>query len=179
MTVQQSPHNLDIEAATSTETVTSTDFRNAMSCMAASVQIVTTDGAAGRAGFTATAFSAVSDEPPIVLVCVNRSSHSNGIIKQNGVFCVNTLGGDAEKFAQIFSGQIDLPDGKDKFDGIELKTGVSGSPILPNVLASMDCKLQKTLEMGTHTVFFGAVENVLIGHEQDALIYRNRGYHQL
>ncbi len=173
MTIQQSPLSLNVE------TVTSTDFRNAMSCMAASVQIVTTDGAAGRAGFTATAFSAVSDVPPIVLVCINRKSRSNSIIKENGVFCVNTLGGQAIELAQIFSGQIALPEGRDRFDNIELVQGVTGSPILPNVIASMDCSLDKMLEVGTHTVFFGAVKSVLIGQSRDALIYRNRGYHQL
>src|SRR4051812_48085268 len=65
--------------------------REAMSRAAASVHIVTTDGPAGRAGFTATAVAPVTDDPASLLVCVNAGGRSAQMLVRNGVFCVNTL----------------------------------------------------------------------------------------
>ena len=66
-------------------------FREAMSRLGAAVHVVTTAGAAGKTGFTATAVCSVSDTPAMLLVCLNRRSNSAPVLAQNGVFCVNTL----------------------------------------------------------------------------------------
>src|ERR1700674_3446868 len=66
-------------------------FREAMSRLGAAVHVVTTDGPGGKGGFTATAVCALSDAPPMLLVCLNRRSRSTGPFHANGVFCVNTL----------------------------------------------------------------------------------------
>jgi flavin reductase len=65
-------------------------FREAMSRLGAAVHVITTDGQAGMTGFTATAVSSVSDQPPTLLVCLNRRSTSAPVLSHNGVFCVNT-----------------------------------------------------------------------------------------
>ena len=79
-------------------------FREAMSRLGAAVHVVTTAGAAGKTGFTATAVCSVSDQPAMLLVCLNRRSNSAPLLAQNGVFCVNTLGASEEKLADLFAG---------------------------------------------------------------------------
>lgn len=62
-------------------------FRNAMAMLGGAVSVITTDGVAGRFGFTASAVCSVTDSPPTLLVCMNRSSHSNEHFKHNGTVC--------------------------------------------------------------------------------------------
>lgn len=66
-------------------------FRDAMSCMGAAVNIITTDGPAGRAGFTASAVCSVTDTPPTLLVCLNRGASVWPVFNENRTLCVNTL----------------------------------------------------------------------------------------
>lgn len=73
--------------------VDSSEFRNAMAMLGSAVTIVTTDGPAGRFGFTASAVCSVTDSPPTLLVCVNRASANHEHFKTNGVLCVNVLTG--------------------------------------------------------------------------------------
>jgi flavin reductase len=79
--------------------VESPAFREAMSRLGAAVHVVTTAGAAGKSGFTATAVCSVTDQPAMLLVCLNRRSASAPLLAQNGVFCVNTLGAGEEAVA--------------------------------------------------------------------------------
>ena len=87
------------------ETVDPALFREAMARLGAAVHVVTTAGPAGRTGFTATAVCSVSDQPPTLLVCLNRRSQITPVLRENGVFCVNTLGADAEEIADVFAGR--------------------------------------------------------------------------
>ncbi len=80
-------------------------FRNAMSRFSAAVSVVTTDGPAGRFGFTCTAICAVTDEPATILVCIHKDSRSNAAFKTNLVLCVNLLNRDQEEISAIFAGQ--------------------------------------------------------------------------
>lgn len=80
-------------------------FRDAMSCLGAAVNIVTTDGPAGRAGFTASAVCSVTDEPPTLLVCLNRSASVWPIFSRNQALCVNTLAAGHEDLSNLFGGK--------------------------------------------------------------------------
>src|SRR5947207_2348847 len=77
-------------AAAAGKSVDAQQFREAMSRLGAAVHVVTTDGPAGKTGFTATAVVSVSDDPATLLVCLNRTATSMPILRENGVFCVNT-----------------------------------------------------------------------------------------
>ena len=83
---------------------TAVEFREAMSRVASSVSIVSTDGPHGIAGFTCSAVCSVTDEPPTIMVCVNRKSAANAVIKANGVLCVSSLGADQVELSQVFAG---------------------------------------------------------------------------
>src|SRR5262245_33886561 len=67
------------------------EFRDALARAVTAVTVVTTDGPGGLAGVTCSAVASVCDTPPTVLVCMNRRSYVNGVIKQNDVLCVNWL----------------------------------------------------------------------------------------
>ncbi len=75
-------------AVAETKSVEQKLFREAMSRLGAAVHVITTDGHAGKTGFTATAVCSVSDAPPMLLVCLNRGATSMPILRGNGVFCV-------------------------------------------------------------------------------------------
>src|SRR5262245_60363290 len=85
--------------------VDAAQFREAMSRLGAAVHVVTTAGSAGKTGFTATAVCSVSDHPATLLVCLNRRSNSGAMLRNNGVFCVNTLRAGEENIADIFAGR--------------------------------------------------------------------------
>src|SRR3984893_16103193 len=114
-------------------------FREAMSRLGAAVHVVTTAGAAGKSGFTATAVCSVSDQPAMLLVCLNRRSNSAPLLAQNGVFCVNTLGAAEEKLADLFAGRsgVHLDERFNLGEWITLKTG---APVLASAVLSCDCR---------------------------------------
>nr|WP_306267494.1 flavin reductase family protein [Pararhizobium sp. IMCC3301] len=161
------------------DSVSKDQFRDAMSRVGSAVHIVTSGGIAGQAGLTVTAFSAVSDAPPIVLVCVNRASRSNEIIKKNGIFCVNILSAGERHMADLFAGRNVAHPEANRFEGLQISKTVSGAPVLPGCLASMDCALERIVEMGTHSVLFGHVQAIVPGQLGPGLIYRDRDYHAL
>ena len=88
--------------------VSSREFRDCIARLPSGVHIVTTAGEAGSSGFTATAVASVSDDPPMVLVCLNRKSPQNPIIRQNACFAVNLLPRYAVELANIFAGRTGL-----------------------------------------------------------------------
>lgn len=77
-------------------------FRDAMSCMGAAVNIITTDGPAGRAGFTASAVCSVTDTPPTLLVCLNRGASVWPVFNENRTLCVNTLSAGQEPLSNLW-----------------------------------------------------------------------------
>jgi len=154
----------------------SLDYRNAMSQLAGAVNIVTTDGPAGRAGFAATAVCSVSDSPPTVLVCINRNSSAHRYLFENGVICINTLAGDQEALSQLFGGKTPIDE---RFAGGEWSTLETGAPVLKGALASFDCRVRTIHDGSTHDIIICDVVDTALGDKEDALIYFKRGYRTL
>ncbi len=152
-----------------------TVFREAMSRLGAAVHVVTTAGAAGKSGFTATAVCSVSDTPAMLLVCLNRRSNSAPVLAQNGVFCINTLGAGEEKLADLFAGRsgVHLHERFSQGEWITLKTG---APVLVSAVVAFDCRTIETKAVASHNVVFGAVEAVRLGPAGPALVYHERAY---
>ncbi len=160
------------------ESVTTVDgklFREGMSQLAAAVNVVTTDGPAGKAGFTATAVCSVSDAPPTLLVCLNRKSGSGPIVQMNQVFCVNTLSGDGEPVADTFAGRTSSVKHA-RFVTGSWSTLKTGCPVLDTAVAAFDCRVVEIRAMGSHNVIFGAVVDVRLTPANPALVYHNRVY---
>lgn len=153
------------------------EFLDGMSCVAATVNVVATDGPAGRAGVTVSAMSSVSadTEKPVLLVCVNDQSAGAAPIIENGVFTVNILRDDQSFVSDTFAGRYG-DKGEAKFDCAEWADGVTGAPVLRGALASFDCRLIEDRVVGQHHVFFGEVQQVALAVQGRALIYANRSY---
>ena len=84
-------------------------FREAMSRLGAAVNIITSVGPNGDAGFTASAVCSVTDTPPTVIVCMNRNSRQYDLFKAAGVLCVNVLSHDDRALSPVFAGVGNLP----------------------------------------------------------------------
>ncbi len=153
-------------------------YRNAMALFGAAVNVVTTDGPGGRRGFTASAVCSVTDDPPTLLVCMNRSSDNNAAFKQTGVLCVNTLAASQQALSPIFGGLTDH-DMPGRFACAEWSQLSTGAPVLEGAVAAFDCRVAQVVEVGTHSVFFCEVEGVVFEAEHDGLIYFGRDYHRV
>ncbi len=153
-------------------------FRDGMSRLGAAVNIITSDGPMGRLGFTATAVCSISDTPPSLLVCMNRRSLQNGPLKQNGVFCVNTLSAGQQQLSGVFSGVGKL-EMDDRFNHGNWATLETGSPVLLDAIVSFDCRIVQALEVNTHTIMIAEVLAVKNSSTVTSLIYLNRQYHEL
>lgn len=152
-------------------------FRAAMAQLGSAVCVLSTGGSGGRYGITASAVTAVSDDPPSLIVCVNRSSGANAVLKTNGRVCVNVLSCDQEDISAAFS-TSDISVG-DRFRTGEWKDGKGGSPVLANTAAYFDCEIDKAVEYGTHTVFFCRAIDISASSTATCLIYQGRGYHKI
>ncbi|MCK8786370.1 flavin reductase [Roseomonas sp. NAR14] len=159
-------------------TVPQRDFRDAMARLGAAVNILTSAGPAGRAGFTASAVCSVTDAPPTVLVCINRASNNNAVFKSNGVLCVNTLASGQRELSDIFAGATGCSM-EDRFAAGVWGHLVTGAPVLQGAVVSFDCRITEVLEKGTHSVLFAEVEAIRGGSEHEGLIYFGRDYHRV
>jgi flavin reductase len=156
-------------------TVDPATFREAMSRLGAAVHVITTAGAGGKAGTTATAVCSVSDAPPTLLMCLNRRSQTNPAVVENRVFCVNTLGDSDAAMADLFAGRTGMS-GSERFARGEWKTLSTGSPVLATAVVAFDCRIVEVRSVGSHNVFFGAIEAVQLGPSGPALVYHDRAY---
>ena len=155
--------------------VAAAPFREAMSRYGAAVHVITTDGQSGKGGFTATAVCSVSDDPPTLLVCVNRKSQGGQILANNGVFCVNTLGADDKELSNLFAGRTGVPTAG-RFATGTWETLSTGAPALATAIVACDCRVVEINAVGSHNVIFGVVEAVKLGPAVPALVYHGRSY---
>lgn len=154
------------------------EFREAMSRLGAAVHVITSSGPEGDCGVTASAVCSVTDDPPTVLVCLNRASETNRLLKANGVFCVNTLTAAHEGLSDCFAGFTGETMAQ-RFDRAQWERLVTGSPMLRGALVSLDCTIASVTEVGTHSVMFGEIVAARLGEEQPALMYFKRRYKAL
>jgi flavin reductase (DIM6/NTAB) family NADH-FMN oxidoreductase RutF len=162
----------------SLRTVEPAAFREAMSRLGAAVHVITTAGPGGKAGATATAVCSVSDAPPMLMMCLNRRSQTNPVVLENGVFCINTLGAGGAEIADIFAGRTGVQ-GSDRFNTGEWTVLATGSPVLVPAVIAFDCRISEVRSVGSHNVFFGAVETVRLGPSGPVLVYHDRAYKPL
>jgi flavin reductase (DIM6/NTAB) family NADH-FMN oxidoreductase RutF len=153
----------------------SAEFRGAVGAFATGVTVITTDGAAGAYGMTANAFSSVSLDPPLVLVCVVSGTVGAETIARNGVFAVNVLGTHQEPISRFFASR-DRPTGRDAFRDIPHFSAVTGSPILERAAAYLDCWLGAQHEAGDHEIFIGEVVSIGVDPDVRPLVFHGGGY---
>lgn len=151
-------------------------FREGMSRLSAAVNLVTSDGPEGRHGMTASAVCSVTDEPPTLLVCVNRQNRSHDRFNANGRLCVNVLGERHQDLAGLFASR-----GSDeRFCDDDWMTLATGAPVLKDAVVAFDCRIVERREIGSHSVFYARVEATRLGSEPaETLVWFDRRFHPL
>jgi flavin reductase (DIM6/NTAB) family NADH-FMN oxidoreductase RutF len=145
-------------------------FRKAMSFFASGVTVVTTESGGVPFGMTVSAFSSLSLAPPLVLICIEKSTRIHDAIPKAERFAVNILRAGQEALSNAFASRAD-----DRFAGVALREGKLKIPILSEALAIVECRLHASLPGGDHTIFVGEVVAADIGEGEPLLYYRG-GY---
>jgi flavin reductase (DIM6/NTAB) family NADH-FMN oxidoreductase RutF len=147
--------------------------RQILGHFATGVTVVTTDGEAGSHGMTANAFASLSLNPPLILVAVDRRAMMLDFLKKNRCFAVNILRLDQEDLSRRFA----TPGPKD-FSDLNVTTVSTGSPILVDAIAFLDCRVHEILSGGDHEIFVG---EILAGDYRggDPLLYFAGSYRRI
>lgn len=141
-------------------------FKSVMRSIASTVAVITTGNGLDVHGMTATAVSAVSAEPPSVLVVVNRSAQTHDAIAENGCFAINVLAADQERLAQAFASSTK----QSLLSSCEL--GLTGCPLIDSAVASMEANVDDRLDYGTHTIFVGRIVSSIVTNRKPLLYHR-------
>ncbi len=150
------------------------EFRRALGHFAAGVTVVTSQFENGEiGGLTVTAFSSLSLEPPLVLVCIDRRARMHDRLQKGGNFAVNVLSEHQELVSRQFAASS-----SDPFHEIGFRHGLTGAPLMQDVLATVECRIVELLGGGDHTIVIGEVAATSV-REGKPLLYFRGGYSQL
>jgi flavin reductase (DIM6/NTAB) family NADH-FMN oxidoreductase RutF/DNA-binding GntR family transcriptional regulator len=144
-------------------------FRDVIGRFASGVTVITTRTGDVDFGTTASAVSSLSMEPPMLLICLNKTSETRQAIAESGWFAVNILGEHQTDIAYAFAKKS-----PDKFGDAEVLRGQQGIPLIPGALAQLECRVDETAVGGTHTVFMGTVLEASAGDGEPLTYYRGR-----
>jgi len=154
-----------------------TALRSVLGRFATGVTVVAA-GQGTPCGMTANAFTSVSLDPPLILVCVDRSAAIYETVLAAGSFSVSMLSAGQEHVARYFADQS-RPRGAEEFNTVEWSPGPStGAPILHGALAWLDCTLVNSYDGGDHEIFIGSVQASGFGPADDALVFFCGDFHQ-
>ena len=146
-------------------------FRAVLGHFATGVTIITAMDGDEPVGVSANSFTSVSLDPPLVLFCVAKSSTTWPRIERARRFAVNILADHQEEVCKVFATR-----GIDRFAAVAWHPGVSGSPILEDVLAYVDCVMDAEHEAGDHLIVVGRVLDVAVTSEGGPLLFHRGNY---
>ena len=153
-----------------------TAFRQAMGSFPTGVTVVTVaSGDGAMHGVTVNSFSSVSLDPMLVLVCLNETSRTVGLIERAGAFGVNVLSAGQRDISSRFANRH-RPAGSAMFDGIPLEPGVTGCPVLAGAAASFECRQRHSYRAGDHLIVLGEVVALVHRPELEPLIFHAGTY---
>lgn len=147
--------------------ITNQEFRNALATFASGVTVVTAAAPDGKLyGLTVSAFCSVSLEPPLVLICIEKTARCHEAFKDSERLVVNVLAEDQRQVSERFATQME-----DKFEGIEYSLNENGTPILEGAATVLECGVMESLDGGDHTIFILEVEDTQVGISRPLLYY--------
>ncbi len=139
------------------------EFRTALGRFATGVTVVTAKTQTEARGMTANAFSSLSLDPPLVLVCYDNRAASLQIVRDAKKFAINFLSEEQKSASDWFAGKG--RDAEDQFAGIPHEIGANGAPLLTGHVGALECDLHEELPGGDHTIVVGRVTRVLLEEE--------------
>jgi flavin reductase (DIM6/NTAB) family NADH-FMN oxidoreductase RutF len=153
------------------------DFKAALGCWPSGVTVVTTRDGGLVYGITVSAFSSLSLDPTLILVCLADSNRLPRMIEKTGKFAVSILAEGQEAISNWFavSGREPVERFED-FRTVELHTG---SPIIDGAIAYLDCLLERSVDGGDHTIVIGRVVAAVSDPAKKPLVFYRRGYRPL
>lgn len=143
------------------------DFRQAMGSFAAGVTVVTACHDGRLVGTTVSAFSSVSMDPPLVMVCLKRDSRTLAALNEARTFCVNILAQEQGDLAYRFA----KSGADDRFALTAVEAGVCGAPLLAGCVAAVECELHAAHDGGDHEILVGRVLRVVTDETKTPLVY--------
>jgi len=148
------------------------ELKRAFSLFPSGVVIATTRDTEGRPhGFTASSFSALSLDPPMLLVCIAHSAQCYAAFMHARHFAINILRPEHEALALRFATR-----GADKFAGDAFDVEMQGMPVLRDAAASFACRVAGRLPGGDHTILTGQVEASRCGRDGAAMLHFQRRF---
>jgi len=152
--------------------IDSARYRQVLGHFPTGVTVITAAGPDGPAGMCVGSFASVSLDPPLVAFFAGKTSTSYPAIEAAGHYCVNILGDDQEEEARVFAGKS-----ADKFAGIGWRpAAATGAPVLHDVIAWIDCRIETVHEAGDHWIVVGRVLELEVGHEGGPLVFFRGGF---
>lgn len=163
-----------IELTSEHPPVTGDELRQAMGRFATGVTVVTTRDAAGApVGTTANAVTSLSLDPPLVLVCLTRTSRTLAALRHRRAFAVNVLGAHHDELSTAFARSANAG----AWDGVEHREGATGVPHIADAVAVVDCVLDRVVDGGDHEIAIGRVVGAHVGDgRHDPLVFYAGSY---
>ncbi len=156
--------------------VSDQEFKSALKLWASGVTVVTSkNDKHGIKGMTATSFSSVSLDPPLILVCINQSADTGEVMLESRHFAVNILTAEQQEVSNQFAGGSSQ---EERFANVTWHEGALGSPVLDDALASIECRVVQQVSAGTHWIIIGEVEQVEC-RSGEPLLYYHSSYRKL
>ena len=153
--------------------ISTDDFKQLCGRWTTGVTIVTARDGETIHGMTVSAFTEVSLDPPLVLVCADKGSNTHPVIAAGGVFAVNVLARGQEALSNKFASKKEE---WQRFDGLACDAGATGAPILPGSVGAFDCRVEAAHDAGDHVLYVGRVEWLRIDSEREPLLYQSGSY---
>ena len=150
-------------------------FKEALRGWASGVTVVTSRSGDKTHGMTVSAFSSVSADPPLILVCANQSSTTHDLIEEGGVFAVSILASHQQDVSSVFASSKHEDS---RLQQVRWTPGETGAPLIDEAVASLECTVVSAHREGSHTIYVGHVQAV---HTTDAepLLYYKGSYRSL
>ena len=150
------------------------EFRKAMGTFATGVTIITVDLEGEVHGMTANAFTSVSLDPMLVLVCVDHSTRTHAHLHAKKRFGINVLCADQRAISDYYARPERTHEHAEAEAGARFDRTQHGTPMLNGALAYLECRLQSAEEAGDHTIFIAEVENVVLRDGDPLLFFRGK-----
>jgi flavin reductase (DIM6/NTAB) family NADH-FMN oxidoreductase RutF len=157
--------------------VDSAEFRAIMGNFATGVTVITTAAGGRLHGMTANAIASLSLDPVMVLICVDKDTHTHGMLDEGRVFAVNILTAEQEAVSRVFATKSEPEPGS--LRGHQFRMGETGAPILEGCLAYLDCRVKGVLEGGDHSIFLGEVIDQAMVSDAPPLLFFRGKYREL
>lgn len=150
------------------------EFRKAMGCFATGVTIITLDLEGEVHGMTANAFSSVSLDPLLVLVCVDHSTRTHAHMHAKKRFGINVLCEDQRAISEYYARPARTHERAEAEAGARFERTAHGTPRLQGALAYLECRLHSAEDAGDHTIFIAEVEDVVMQEGNPLLFFRGK-----